>query len=229
MSIQNVVTDLPGEVGVNPRIVRIQCNDSFATITTAGYLDQATAMGYSCLPTDVFFITYLNNTFGEFIPNISGSTITLAPAQIGDVTLPVVANNLAKFSGTTGLIADSGVAPSDATKAKVASVNGATVIGEVATFSDIVGTVASSGTALSALQLSAKIIAQELSWAGGGVSNAFTLTGVTAASIITLTMQATTNPASILTFVPGTDQVTITFSADPGAVVVHAIALTVAQ
>ena len=145
MPIQNIVTDFVGEIDVNPRIVRIQCNDSYATITTAGYLNQAEVMGYTILPTDVIFITYLNNTFGEFTPVFSGNIITLQASNSGGVVLPVVAGNFPKFIGTTGQLTDSGIAPTNSAKPYVASVNAATTIGDIATFSDIKGTVQTSG------------------------------------------------------------------------------------
>jgi hypothetical protein len=55
------------------------------------------------------------------------------------------------------------------------------------------------------------------SYAGGGTSNAFTATGVTAGMIITANILTSTNAVSIVKVVPGSNIITITFSADPGA------------
>lgn len=54
-------------------------------------------------------------------------------------------------------------------------------------------------------------------YAGGGTSNAFVTTNMTAASIVTATILAQTNAASIVTAVPGVNTLIVTFSADPGA------------
>lgn len=54
-------------------------------------------------------------------------------------------------------------------------------------------------------------------YAGGGTSNAFTVTGMAATWIVTASILTQTNAASIVKAVPGTNTLTITFSADPGA------------
>lgn len=107
MPIQNINVDYTGQIGILPRTVKIICNDSYSAITASGYLSDAQVQGFSFYPSDVFLITFLNNEFGIFTPNFSGSSITLAPwVSEGNVTLPVVSGRFASFSGTTGLIAD---------------------------------------------------------------------------------------------------------------------------
>lgn len=54
-------------------------------------------------------------------------------------------------------------------------------------------------------------------YGGGGTSNAYTATGIGATSIVTATILAQTNTASIVSAVPSADTLTVTFSADPGA------------
>lgn len=64
-------------------------------------------------------------------------------------------------------------------------------------------------------------------YAGGGTSNAFTATGLTASSIVVATIKTSTNAVAIAKAVPTTDTLTITFSADPGAnTTVNYIAIT---
>lgn len=93
--------------------------------------------------------------------------------------------------------------------------------------------VASAATALTNLggQASNNIIAQQsASWGGGSASHAFTLTGITASSIVVGVITTSTNAVSICKIVPTTNTATVTFSADPGAAtVLYFIALTVAQ
>lgn len=231
MTIQNINVDYTGQVGILPRTVKLICNDTYATITAAGYLNNSTTNPYNYFPTDIFLISYASNAFGIFQPSFSGTTITLSPwLNSGNVTLPVVSGNLPKFSGTTGLMIDSLISPSDATKTKVASVAAATTANQVATFSDTAGTVQSSGTLLSALQLAANIKAVSVSWAGGGTSNAFTVTGITTSSIVVASIFSSANAVTIDSAkILAPNALTVTFSADPGATVLNVIAFIVAQ
>jgi len=54
-------------------------------------------------------------------------------------------------------------------------------------------------------------------YGGGGTSNAFTATGLTATSIVTAVIATSTNAVSIVKAVPTSNVLTVTFSADPGA------------
>jgi len=111
MGIISITTDVAGQILVNPRRVKIVTTDNLATVTTAGYLNEANLMGYQILPTDVIdmvysYVSYSNaGTYEVFIPTISNGSITLALwANAGDVLLPVQANHIAGFNGTTGQI-----------------------------------------------------------------------------------------------------------------------------
>lgn len=57
MAILNVVTSVTGLVGVTPRIVYIDTNDTLATVTTAGYLNAAQANGASFKESDMALVT----------------------------------------------------------------------------------------------------------------------------------------------------------------------------
>lgn len=87
-----------------------------------------------------------------------------------------------------------------------------------AEFGIFVPSISAGVVTLSAYMPTHALIAQETdAYAGGGTSNAFTATGLTAASIVTATISASTNAVSIAKAVPSTDTLTVTFSADPGA------------
>lgn len=107
MAIKNITTDFAGEVGVLPRLVRIQTTDSFSDITTANYLKSAEAMGYTFYPNDAFLIAYGTNsaTTQLFTATISGGDITLEPSA-GDVVLPVSTGHIAVFTNASGSIGD---------------------------------------------------------------------------------------------------------------------------
>jgi hypothetical protein len=54
-------------------------------------------------------------------------------------------------------------------------------------------------------------------YGGGGTSNAFTATGLTVNSKVSAVIRASTNAVAIAKALPGTDTLTVTFTADPGA------------
>lgn len=57
MAILNIVTSVTGLVGVTPRIVYIDTNDTLATVTTTGYLNKAQQDGASLKESDMALVT----------------------------------------------------------------------------------------------------------------------------------------------------------------------------
>lgn len=104
----------PAMVGVYPGFKFAVFGDNLATITTAGYLNQVNLESNPISTTDVLQVLYSFNpqtqsgTYDVFTVTISSSgVITLvADTSAGDVLLPVTANNIAQFNGTTGQIYD---------------------------------------------------------------------------------------------------------------------------
>lgn len=75
-----------------------------------------------------------------------------------------------------------------------------------------------TGTAGLIADAGARIISNTTStYAGGGTSNAFATTGLTSAAKGSCVIRTSTNNVSIVKAVPGTNTLTVTFSADPGA------------
>src|SRR5271166_2674411 len=143
MSFLNIVTDFTGQVGVKPRIIRATTSDSFATVTTAGYLNNAIREGFTFYPTDILALSYGASpptTSQFFTLSYSGAVITLVPSE-SNVVLPVVNGDFAVFSGTSGSIKDGGYSASNAAKTKVVMANSATTIGQIAVYSDTAGTI----------------------------------------------------------------------------------------
>lgn len=209
MAIQQITTTSTGQVGVKPNIIKILCDDSFATITAANYLLSAKNQGYTFDNGDIAVITYGTTPVTQiFNVVVSAGVINLDP-MAGDVTLPVVSGNFAVFTGTNGALDDTGYSPSNAAKTKVVMANAATVANNLATFADTAGTVKDAG---------ARIIAGTTpTYGGGGTSNAFAVTGLTSSAVGAAVIRTSTNAVSIAKAVPGTNLLTVTFSADPGA------------
>ena len=108
----------PAMVGVFPNQKFAVFGDNLATITTAGYLNSVNLESNPIASTDILQVLYsFNNvtnigTYGVFTVSISNSGVITLVAAVspGDVLLPVVANHIAQFNGTTGQIYD-GSAP----------------------------------------------------------------------------------------------------------------------
>jgi hypothetical protein len=116
MGIIAIYTDQPGQINQpNIRRVKIITSDNLSTVTTAGYLNNASLQGYNIYNTDEIMIWYgatatpagvtSPGTLGQFTASISNGVITLvAWVDSGNVLLPVTANHIAAFNGTTGQI-----------------------------------------------------------------------------------------------------------------------------
>lgn len=123
--------------------------------------------------------------------NNTGDTVnTLTHAECGQAT--------------TWTLADPAGAAS-----KVLQAPGALVSGNVLTASGTDGLAQDGGFSVLANTTEA--------YGGGGTSNAFTATGLTANSIVTAVILASTNSVAIAKAVPSADTLTVTFTADPGA------------
>lgn len=109
MATTQINTEFAGQVGVLPRLVKINSTDSFATVTTAGYLNQFIASGYTFYPNDTIQLTYGDNVTEFFTLSYTGTIITLTP-MITSITLPVTDGNIVVFDGTTGKIKNGPVA-----------------------------------------------------------------------------------------------------------------------
>ncbi len=110
MSIKQITTDTPGQIGVKPRIVRIQTTDTLSVITAPNYLQTAIKqMGFTFYPTDIVAVSYIGGVSQFFTLTITTSAITLIP-MVGnifsfDVTVPQA--SLAS-AGSVTLVASSG-------------------------------------------------------------------------------------------------------------------------
>lgn len=150
MGILQINTELVGESGVNPRLVRIVSDDNLATITAAGYLNPVSLQGYTIFPTDFIFMDYdLPIQHDIFIPSITNGIITLvlytSSAGVNFIP-PVVANHFALFANAGGDIKDNGYIPSSATvDTTVTMMHSSATVGNLAQFFNSSGTLVDSG------------------------------------------------------------------------------------
>ena len=242
MAILSFFTDQTGLIGVRPKIIYINTNDTVQTVTTAGYLNGSVSYyGFSVESTDIALV---NTTTGaawfqiSITQSNSANTYSLVPlpqignniaagsngvagyfqsypatASTGSLELKAVANsgntittisNASMGQASVVSIPDPGTATADFVVAPAALVSG-----NLVQASGTAGLVADAGYALHA-----NVTA---SYGGGATSHGFTVTGMTASSVVIASNLTSTNAVSIVKVVPTTNTLTITWSADPGA------------
>ena len=131
-----------------------------------------------------------------------GKLILSAVANTGNTDVTI--SNAAHGQATVYSIPDVGAATGQFLVKTAALVSGNVVVA-----SGTAGKVVDGGFAVKANTTAV--------YAGGGTSNAFTATGLTASSIVTAVILTSTNAVSIVKAVPSSNTLTVTFSADPGA------------
>lgn len=147
----------------------------------------------------------------------------------------VAANNAANYVITetnASFGQDTTITTPDAGAASAANViaTGSLVSGNLPVWSGTAGKAIDSGIVATNVQLKTQVKAQQLSWVGGTASHGFTVSGVTTSSVAVASVVSAVNATeSILAVVCTTNTVTITFTGDPGAVVVNIIAYIAAQ
>lgn len=106
-----VVTDLTGETGITPRIIRISTTDSFADVTSVNFLKEAKQQGFAFYPTDLVAVSYGSgtSTVDFFRLDISNGDITLIPIT-NDITVPITSGRIVQFDDTSGTIGNGPVA-----------------------------------------------------------------------------------------------------------------------
>ncbi len=102
MSISEITTNTTGQIGVNPRIVKVVCDNTLTEVTTAGFLpNNGVSSINAILPTDIVLVKYLDN-ISFFKPSISATGVITLSADSSDVILPTTANYIATFANTDG-------------------------------------------------------------------------------------------------------------------------------
>lgn len=111
-----ITTDVAGQIGVNPRRIKIVSTDSYATITSAGYLNQVNTQGLTILPTDIIDIIYNysattnTGTYAQLLPSFTLGVITLVPSIANLFSFDVTVGQAAlASSGSVTLVQSSGV------------------------------------------------------------------------------------------------------------------------
>jgi len=210
MAILNVVTSVTGLVGVTPRIVYIDTNDTLATVTTTGYLNQAQANGASFKESDMALVTIkaspsaasvqvawleVSYSSGDWSLVAAESTIPLASGDILVGSAAGVATEVAMSGDAT--LANTGVltiANGAINNAKVAS-NAAIAFSKLAALTStniLVGNGSNVATAVAISGDATLANTGALTISNGAVSKAKLATAIQPAGVIKFAAQYTT-------------------------------------
>lgn len=108
MTIFSIQTEFAGQASVRPRRGVMVCDNTFAQITAAGFLNGVLNNGGTPMQTgDFLFVNYGANSQsqGIFRISITNNVATLSVEAEG-ITLPVVAGDIAVFADTSGTLTD---------------------------------------------------------------------------------------------------------------------------
>jgi hypothetical protein len=202
MGILQLPMPLPAQIGILPATRKMVTTDNLATITTAGYLNAVNLESYPLAQTDTIECLYSFNT----------------------------TTNAGTYGRFNVAIANGVITLSQTVTSGTVTVTGAVVSGNVPAFSGTTGGVVDSGIVATNVQLKTGVHAGSAAWAGGATSHAFTIAGLTTSSIVIPAIQAqTTGTVVIDSYTVTANTLTVTFSADPGAMVLQYVAYIAAQ
>ena len=116
MGIINITEIITGQVGVVPADIYIETNDTLATVLTPGYLNTAKQNGFNFANNQiaqVYGSNFQHGNPGCLLFQVSappnpgtGNYSLISMASAGEVVLPVTANHIATYVGTSGAIGD---------------------------------------------------------------------------------------------------------------------------
>jgi len=109
MSVLSVTQQPTGQVGVNPNVIQITTNDTYATVTVTGYLTTfKQAANLNVFANDQMALVYTSDEGPVWLKVVvTSNTISLVQiSSPGDVTLPTIASNIIVSTDTAGTLAN---------------------------------------------------------------------------------------------------------------------------
>jgi len=106
MAVLSWTTEVTGFEGIIPKLIYIDTNDTFATITAAGYLNPSVEMGMEF--TNDAMALVMSNTGPLWLQtSLVGSNHSLvSPSNSTNVILPTIANHIATYTNTIGTLSE---------------------------------------------------------------------------------------------------------------------------
>ena len=107
MPILSITTSETGLVSVNPSVIYIQTTDTYAQVTTAGYLTLQKQAGFTFNNQQMALVTTSDDGVVWLTVQVVGSVVSLiSPNVPGETLLPTIANHLIVATDTNGTLAN---------------------------------------------------------------------------------------------------------------------------
>ena len=107
MPILNIQTSQVGLVGTVPYPIYINTNDTYATVLTLGYLNQARQEGFVFSNQQMALVLTSDQGVVWLTVEIVGTNVSLTGIDVpGEVVLPTIANHIATYTNTTGTLSE---------------------------------------------------------------------------------------------------------------------------
>ncbi len=216
MAILNAVTSVTGLVGVTPRVVYIDTNDTLAAVTASGYLNAAQANGASFKESDMALVTIKASPSATSVQvawlevSYSSGDWSLVAAES---TAPLDAGHI--FVGNAAGVATDVAMSGDATMANTGAL---TVVANAITTTKIIDTAVTKAKLATSLQPAGVIkYAAKSTQAGGSATVTITATGTAATDLAFVNIESSANAVTIQKVTPSVDTITVLCSGDPGA------------
>jgi hypothetical protein len=205
MAILNFLLDTVGQVGVAPRFIYLNTNNTVAQVTATGYLNKFVSSGNKVYETDMAVVAT------KTTPSALTSSVQLfnVTYSAGNWSLTANSTPLVLANGQIFVGNASGVA------------TGVTMSGDATISNTGVLTIANSAVTLAKLAVGVRPSAivkfnAFYPYNGGSASVVIPVVGCTGVDYGFAVCSRQTNAVSVLTVATGVDTLTVTFSGDPG-------------
>jgi hypothetical protein len=199
----------------SPRIFKLVCTNSLAEVTAAGFINKVKS-GQQILATDVFLIGYATD-ISLFKCSIDANKIVTLSLDSSIADGSITTAKLALAAVTTANILDGNV-----TTSKIA--DGAITTNKITDGNITLAKLSATAAPSDIVKYSGKYPV-----AGGSASITIpSVTGTLSTDKAFVNIQTSTNAVSVQKVIPGTDQISVQLSGDPGAAVLTYLVLRTA-
>ncbi len=106
MAVLSWTTEVTGFEGIVPKLLYINTDDTFAEITTAGYLNPSVEMGMEFTNEAMALVMSTTGPLWLQTSLVAGSHSLVSPASSVNVVLPTIANHIAIYTNVTGTLSE---------------------------------------------------------------------------------------------------------------------------
>lgn len=220
MTILNFKAESIGQAGVTPRVIYLDTDDTLATVTTAGYLnDLVNKQGVKLTERDMALVTTKTSPSAVSV-QVAWLEVAFSSPNwslvASNTTLPLASGDI--FVGNAGGVATGVTMSGDATIDNAGALTLAADSVVTANITDANVTLAKLAAGITPSHV-IKFAGKEAD-GGGSATIAITVAGVLATDVVFAQVEASTNAVQVQKVTPSTDTITVLLSADPGAATV---------